>query len=56
LISFIVSTAAESSVSGPLPPGPTPPMQTLMAVVVQSYIYAAELPILKKSLASRGTS
>jgi hypothetical protein len=54
--SFIVNTAAESSVSGPLPPGPTPPMQTLMAAIVRSYIYVAELSILKKSLASRGTS
>ena len=46
--SFIVSMA-ESSSSGPLPPGPTPPptapMQTPMAAIVQSSIYSAELSI-----------
>jgi hypothetical protein len=45
LFSFFGSMAAESSVSGPLPPGPTPPMQTLVAAIVQSYIYAAEMLI-----------
>jgi hypothetical protein len=45
--SFIVSMVAESSSSGPLPPGPTPPptappMQTLIAAIVESYTYLAE--------------
>ena len=43
LFSFFGSMAAESSVSGPLPQGPTPPMQTLMAAIVQSFIYSAEV-------------
>jgi hypothetical protein len=41
--SFIVSMVAESSVSGPLPPGPTPPMQSLIAAIIGEYIYSAEL-------------
>jgi hypothetical protein len=43
LFSFFGIMAAGSSVSGPLPPGPAPPTQTLMAAIVESYIYAAEL-------------
>jgi len=43
LFSFFGSMAAESSVSGPLPPGPTPPMQSLMAAIIGEYIYSAGL-------------
>jgi hypothetical protein len=45
LFSFIVSMVAELSSSGPLPPGPTPPMQMLMAAIIGEYIYSAELLI-----------
>jgi hypothetical protein len=43
LFSFFGSMAAGSSVSGPAPPPTAPPTQTLMAAIVGSYIYAAEL-------------